>query len=88
MYLLKIKFFTTRLFLKISEPYHRNPYPRTRSQDLQVPHYDFEENEQKTLHKYAINQVTQGKIRTTSNRNVEHNSYSLLKSPSYHINRI
>ena len=24
-----------------------------------VPHYDCEENEQKTLHKYAINQLTQ-----------------------------
>ena len=28
-------------------------------QDLLVTHYDCEENEQKTLHKYAINQVSQ-----------------------------
>ena len=27
--------------------------------DLLVTHYDCEDNEQKTLHKYAINQVTQ-----------------------------
>ena len=33
--------------------------PRTGPQDLLVTHYDCEENEQKTLHKYAINQVTQ-----------------------------
>ena len=32
---------------------------RTGPQDLLVTHYNCEENEQKTLHKYAINQVSQ-----------------------------
>ena len=36
-----------------------NRSPRTGPQDLLVTHYDCEENEQKTLHKYAINQVSQ-----------------------------
>ena len=36
-----------------------NPSPRTGPRDLLVTHYDCEENEQKTLHKYAINQVSQ-----------------------------
>ena len=35
------------------------PFPRTGPQDLLVTHYDCEENEQKTLHNYAINQVSQ-----------------------------
>ena len=38
---------------------NQNPSPRTGPQDLLVTHYDCEENEQKTLHKYAINQVSQ-----------------------------
>ena len=38
---------------------HRNPSPRTGPQDLLVTHYHCEEKEQKTLHKYAINQVSQ-----------------------------
>ena len=38
---------------------HKSPSPRTGPQDLLVTQYDCEENEQKTLHKYAINQVTQ-----------------------------
>ena len=38
---------------------NENPSPRTGPQDLLVTHYDCEENEQKTLHKHAINQVTQ-----------------------------
>ena len=58
MYLLKILIFQTLLFLNCSEP-NQNPSPRTGPQDLLVTHYDCEENEQKTLHKYAINQVTQ-----------------------------
>ena len=33
-------------------------FPRTGPQDLLVTLYDCEENEQKTLHKYAINQVS------------------------------
>ena len=58
MYFLKIFTFQYLLFLIFSEP-NQNPSPRTGPQDLLVPHYDCEENEQKTLHKYAINQVTQ-----------------------------
>ena len=49
---------STHFFLILSEK-HTNPSPRTGPQDLLVTHYDCEENEQKTLHKYAINQVTQ-----------------------------
>ena len=58
MYVLKIFTFQHILFLIFSEQ-HTNPSPRTGPQDLLVTHYDCEENEQKTLHKYAINQVTQ-----------------------------
>ena len=57
-YILKILIIQTLLFLSFSEPNH-NPCPRTGPQDLLVTHYNCEENEQKTLHKYAINQVTQ-----------------------------
>ena len=46
------------MFLIFSEQ-HTNPSHCTRTQDLLVTHYDCEENELKTLHKYAINQVTQ-----------------------------
>ena len=35
------------------------PFPPHRTTSLLVTHYDCEENEQKTLHKYAINQVSQ-----------------------------
>ena len=45
-------------FLTFSDQ-NTNPSPRTGPQDLFVTHYDCEENEQKTLHKYAINQVSQ-----------------------------
>ena len=58
MYILKIFTFQHILFLIFFEQ-HTNPSPRTGPQDLLVTHYDFEENEQETLHKYAINQVTQ-----------------------------
>ena len=58
MYISKIFTFQHLLFLIFSEQ-NTNPSPRTGSQDLLVTHYDCEENEQKTLHKYAINQVTQ-----------------------------
>ena len=58
MYLLKTFTFQHLLFLIFSEA-SQNPSPRTGPQDLLVTHYDCEENEQKTLHKYAINQVTQ-----------------------------
>ena len=33
-----------------------NPSPGTGPQDLLITHYNCEQNEQKTLHKYAINQ--------------------------------
>ena len=58
MCLLKILIFQT-FFLNFSKPDQKNPFPRTRPQDLLDTHYDCEENEQKTLQKYAINQVTQ-----------------------------
>ena len=58
MYFLKIFTFQHLFFLIFSEQ-NANPSPRTGPPDLLVTHYDCEENEQKTLHKYAINQVTQ-----------------------------
>ena len=58
MYNLKILTFQHIFFLIFSEQ-NTKPSPRTGSQDLLVTHYDCEENEQKTLHKYAMNQVTQ-----------------------------
>ena len=58
MYILKILIFLQLLFL-ITSNENINPSPRTGPQDLLVTHYDCEENEQKTLHKYAINQVSQ-----------------------------
>ena len=58
MYILKILIFLQLFFLIISNQ-NINPSPRTGPQDLLVTHYDCEENEQKTLHKYAINQVSQ-----------------------------
>ena len=61
MYLLKILIFQTLPFPNFSKPNHNNTSPRTGPQDLLVTHYDCEENEQKTLHKYAKNQVTQCK---------------------------
>ena len=61
----------------------------TRTQDLLVTHYDCEENEQKTLHNYAINQVTQCEsepqaIETTNILK----SHIILKSPINNTNRI
>ena len=58
MYILKKLTFQHILFLKFSDQ-NTNPSPRIGPQDLLVTHYHCEENEQKTLHKYAINQVTQ-----------------------------
>ena len=49
---------STHLFSKIFRPKHKS-FSSHRTQDLLVTHYDCEENEQKTLHKYAINQVSQ-----------------------------
>ena len=58
MYVLKILTFQHILFLIFSDQ-NTNPSPRTGPQDLLVTHYDCEENEQKSLHKYGINQVSQ-----------------------------
>ena len=59
MYILRIFTFQHILFLIFSKQ-HTNPSPRTEPpQDLLVTPYECDENEQKTLHKYAINQVTQ-----------------------------
>ena len=60
----KILIFQQIFFLIFSDQ-NTNPSPRTGPQDLLVTHYDCEENEQKTLHKYAINQVSQA-IETTN----------------------
>ena len=57
MYVLKT-FTFQHLFFRIFSETNQNPSPRTGPQNLLVTHYDCEENEQKTLHKYAINQVT------------------------------
>ena len=57
MYILKVFTFQQLLFLIFSEQ-HTYPSPCTGPQDLLVTHSDCEENEQKTLHQYAINQVT------------------------------
>ena len=54
MYILKIMILQQILFLKFSDQ-NTNPSPRTGPQDLLVTHYDCEKNQQKTLHKYAIN---------------------------------
>ena len=58
MYILKILTFQ-HIFLFIFSDQNTNPSPRTGPQDLLVTHYDCEENEQKTFHKYAINQIIQ-----------------------------
>ena len=74
MYLLIIFFLQTLSPLVLFEPTsHQNPSPRRGSHDLLVTHYDCEENEQKTLLKYAINQVTRNefepqKVRRTLKR--------------------
>ena len=58
MYILRFFTFQHLFFLIFSER-KIHPSPRTGPQDLLVTHYDCEENEQKTLHKYAINQISQ-----------------------------
>ena len=58
MYILKILKFQHIFFLIFSDQ-NKHPSPRTGPQDLLGTHYDCEENEQKILHKYAINQVSQ-----------------------------
>ena len=59
MNLLKILIFQTLLFFILPKPDDSNPSSRRGPHDLLVTHYDCEENEQKTLYKFAINQVTQ-----------------------------
>ena len=58
MYILKILIFQ-QIFFPILSDQNTNSSPRTGPQDLLVTYYDCEENEQKTLHKYAINQISQ-----------------------------
>ena len=67
MYNLKIKIFQTLFFFSFSGPDPNNPSSRSGRQDLLVTHYDCEEIEQKTLHKYAKNQVTQCESEPQSN---------------------
>ena len=67
MYILKIINFQTLFFFKFSEPDPDNSSTRTGPQDLLVTHYGCEETEQKTLHKYAKNQVTQCESEPQSN---------------------
>ena len=57
------------------------------SKGLLVTRYGCEENEQKILHKYAINQVTQCESEPR-NRNNKYSSDNLFESQSYNINRI
>ena len=52
-----INFSPTPFFSNLKSKH--KPFSSYRPQDLLVTHYDCEENEQKTLHKYAINQVSQ-----------------------------
>ena len=86
MYILKILIFLQLFFLVISDQ-NINPSPRTGPQDLLVTHYDCEENEQKTLHKYAINQVSQCE---TEPQAIETTNViaTLFKSPSNNSYRI
>ena len=58
MYNLKAFKFQRLRFLIFSGLNH-NPSPRKVPQDLLVTHNDYEENEQKTLYEYAINQTLQ-----------------------------
>ena len=58
-----------------------NPSPRTGPQDLLVTHYDCEENEQKTLHKYAINQVSQCETEPQAIGDHRYNSNTLFTKP-------
>ena len=58
MYIFK-KFTIHHLLFLIFSEQNTNSSPRTGPQCLLVSHYDYEENEQKTLHNYAISQVTQ-----------------------------
>ena len=87
MYILKILIFLELFFLIISNQ-NINPSPRTGPRYLLVTHYDCEENEQKTLHKYAINQVSQCETEPQAIKNYNCNSDTLFKSPSNNSYRI
>ena len=47
------------LLAHLDPTFHDNPSSRTVPKDLQQTHYDWGDNQQKTLRKYAINQLTQ-----------------------------
>ena len=77
---LKILIFQTLPFFNFSKPDPNNPSPRTGPQDLL--YYDCEENEQKTLNKYAINQVTrcESEPQSIETTNVIANFYSKARA--------
>ena len=91
MYILKMFTFQHIFFLNFSEQ-HTNPSPRTGPQDLLVTHFDCEENEQKTLHKNAINQVTQCESEPqaieTTNRVASNGIKNRLDHESFYQNNI
>ena len=58
MYILKILTFQHIFFCNIFRSKHKS-FSSHRTPGFIRTHYDCEENEQKTLHKYAINQVSQ-----------------------------
>ena len=78
---------STYLFLLFSDQ-NTNPSPRTGPQDLLVTHNDCEENEQKTLYKYAINQVSQCETEPQAIETTKCNSDTVFKSPSNNSHRI
>ena len=82
MYLSKILIFQTLLFFNFSKPDHNTPSPRTGSQNLLDTHYDCEVNEQKTLHKFAINQLTrcESEPQSTETTNVIAKHYSKARA--------
>ena len=81
MYILKILIFLQLFFLVISNQ-NINPSPRTGPQDLLVTHYDCEENEQKTLHNYAINQVSQCETEPQAGEQIRENPFNPPQSHS------
>ena len=83
MYLLIVFFLKTLSPLVLLVPtFHQNPSPQTGLQDLLVTQYDCEENEQKTLNKYAINQVTQceSELRVIESTNIIATLYSKARA--------
>ena len=57
MYLSKVFFLKTLSRCTFTTIFHQNPFPQKAQQDIQVTHYDCEENQQKELHQYAINHL-------------------------------